>query len=184
MLKDDSHLTKSLAIESEKIGYNILYPDKTRYCEDFSRWNYSLNEKNPLSVEKITKSNDKSLHLKKTSSPVYNSNYPSIYVGKVNKSQNIKTTKLSRNMQSSDIDINHIRNIFSSRRWKHSIYNSPKIRMQMVQKNKEKIFRMTSLFKNNLQQRLPTEGCESIKINSLKLPKYGCKQSFYTQKGL
>lgn len=139
MLKDDSHLTKNLAIESEKIGYNILYPDKSRYCEDISRWNYSINEKNLLSFEKITKSNDKSLYSKKPSSPVCPINCPLIYVGKVNKSQNIKTSKLSRNMQSSDIDIDHLRNFFSSRRWKHSVYNSPKIRMQMVQKNKEKV---------------------------------------------
>ncbi|OMJ91333.1 hypothetical protein SteCoe_6128 [Stentor coeruleus] len=139
MLKDESYIINSLASESDKQGFKPIESEKIILYEDISRWSQDMNEKNILVFKRRSRSNIRpSIHKKiiPTQCPL---NYPLISIKKTNKSQNIHTRKLSKNIQSSQVDSDHLKSIFISEKMKRSIYNPPAFRIQINQKNKEKV---------------------------------------------
>lgn len=140
MMKDDLHLTNTLAVESDSFGCKVGGKEKSKVDEEISRWDQDENGKCHMIFHKIPRGNEGKMCCKRPTAFVIHNSCDCGGVGKVNKSQKINTARLSRNMQSSDIDGKNIRNIFSSKRWKRPVFISPLNRIKMINRNKEKVF--------------------------------------------
>jgi hypothetical protein len=139
MLKDESYIVSSLANESDKQEFKPIESEKSILYEDISRWSQDINEKSILVLKRRSRSNIRPSICKKTMPAQCPINYPLINVRKTNKSQNIHTRKLSKNIQSSDVDAVHLKSFFISEKMKRSICNAPTFRIQINQRNKEKV---------------------------------------------
>jgi hypothetical protein len=166
---NEAYLTKSLAFESDKIDTQTLSSHHIN-SEALSRWNNeSLDRFLVLSFTNLKKQSA-------TRRPAAPPRVKSLHSSAALKSQSIRSRKLSRNIQSSDIDTIQLQKILTINRNKRHYFNSPSSRMQMQLKNKEKvrkrqISKLATMLKQQTNQQTYILDNGTLNVQSISLHK-------------